>query len=140
MTYKNTDFFIKHPVLSQFFKSQNMQMGNKIFLAMFNFQYSQNNQQEFEQLPNLFLKYSIFFAISETDVGKMQSPLHLPPKSDARFKKQQTSKLPIHLQDKVDRLLDILEYTKLSHLYTKSNNRKKSPSSTSPLFSLKANH
>ena len=49
------------------------------------------------------------YAISKFDVGKVNSPLHLPLKSDAIFKKQQASKVPIHLQDKVDRLLDILE-------------------------------
>ena len=37
------------------------------------------------------------------------APLHLPLKLDAVFKKQRESKVPIHLHDKVDRLLDILE-------------------------------
>ena len=41
--------------------------------------------------------------------GKINSPLHLPLKPDAVFKKQIASKIPIHLHDKVDRLLDILE-------------------------------
>ena len=35
--------------------------------------------------------------------------LHLPLKSDTVFKKQRASKVPIHLHDKVNRLLDILE-------------------------------
>ena len=37
------------------------------------------------------------------------SPLHLPLKPDAVFKKQRARKVPIHLQDKVNRLLDLLE-------------------------------
>ena len=37
------------------------------------------------------------------------SSLHLPLKPDAVFKKQRASKVAIHLHDKVNRLLDILE-------------------------------
>ena len=37
------------------------------------------------------------------------SSLHLPLKPDAVFKKQRASKVPIHLQDKVNRLLELLE-------------------------------
>ena len=39
----------------------------------------------------------------------MSSHLHLPLKPDAVFKKQRATKVPIHLQDKVNRLLEILE-------------------------------
>ena len=49
------------------------------------------------------------YAKSKFDVGKVNSPLHLSLKPDAVFKKQRASKVPIHLQDKVNRLLDILE-------------------------------
>ena len=48
-------------------------------------------------------------ATSKFDVGKISSSLHLPLKPDAVFKKQRASKVPIHLHDKVNRLLDILE-------------------------------
>ena len=40
---------------------------------------------------------------------KINSPLHLALKPDAVFKKQRASKVPIHLRDKVNRLLDNLE-------------------------------
>ena len=55
------------------------------------------------------LKYPTVYATSKFDVGKVNSPLHLPLKPDAVFKKQRASKVPIHLHDKVNRLLDILE-------------------------------
>ena len=46
---------------------------------------------------------------------KYSSSLHLPLKPDAVFKNQRASEIPIHLQDKVNRLLDILEqYEKIS--------------------------
>ena len=76
---------------------------------MFNFHYSQITQKEFDKSAELLLKYPTVYATSKFDVGKTSSPLHLPLKPDAVFKKQRTSKVPIHLQDKVNRLLDILE-------------------------------
>ena len=39
----------------------------------------------------------------------MSSPLHLLLKPDAVFKKQRATKVPIHLQDKVNRLLEVQE-------------------------------
>ena len=76
---------------------------------MFNFQNSQITQKEFDKLAELLLKFPTVYAASKFDVGKNSSPLHLPLKTDAVFKKQRASKVPIHLQDKVNRLLDILE-------------------------------
>ena len=82
---------------------------------MFNFQHSQITQKEFEQLADLLLKYPKVYATSKIFVGKVNLPLLLPLKSDAIFKKQRASKVPIHLQDKDNRLLDILEqYEKFS--------------------------
>ena len=49
------------------------------------------------------------YATSKFDVGKVNSLLHLPLKADAIFKKQRASKVPIHLQNHFNRLLDILE-------------------------------
>ena len=54
---------------------------------MFNFQHSQITQKEFEQLAELLLKYPMVYATSKLDVGKINSPLYLPPKLDAIFKK-----------------------------------------------------
>ena len=76
---------------------------------MFNFQHSQITQNEFDKLADLLLKYPTVYATSKFDVEKINSPLHLPFKLDKVFKKQRASKVPIHLQDKNDRLLDILE-------------------------------
>ena len=61
------------------------------------------------ELAKLLLKYPMVYATSKFDVGRVSSPLHLPLKPDAFFKKQHACKVPIHLQDKVNRLLDILK-------------------------------
>ena len=76
---------------------------------MFNFQHSQIIQNEFDKLAKLLLKYPTVYATSKFDVEKISSPLNLPFKPDAIFKKQRASKVPIHLHDKIKRLLDILE-------------------------------
>ena len=44
---------------------------------MFNFQHSQINQQDFDQVAELFFKYPKVSATSNFDVGKIDSPLHL---------------------------------------------------------------
>ena len=78
---------------------------------MLNFQHSQITQNEFDKLAELLLilKYPTVYATSKFDVGKNSSPLHLPLKPDAVFRKQRASKVPIYLHDKINRLLDILE-------------------------------
>ena len=52
---------------------------------MFNVQQSQITQKEFEQLAELVLKYPMTYTTSKFDVGKVNSPLHLPLKPDAIF-------------------------------------------------------
>ena len=76
---------------------------------MFYFEHSQITQNEFNKLAKQLLKYSTIYATSKYDVGKVSSSLHLPLKPDAVFKKQRAIKVPIHLHDNVNRLLDILE-------------------------------
>ena len=76
---------------------------------MLNFQQNQINQQEFDQLAQLLLKYPMAYTLSEFEVGKIQSSLHFPLKPDKVSKMQRASKVPIHLQETVNRLLDILE-------------------------------
>ena len=66
---------------------------------MFNFQHSQITQIEFDKLAERLLKYSTVYATSKFDVGKISSPLHLPLKLDAVFKKQRASKVPIQVKN-----------------------------------------
>ena len=81
---------------------------------MFNFQHSQITQNEFDQLAKLLKKKNpTVYATSKLDVGKISSSLDLPLKLDAIFKKQRASKVPIHLNDKVNKLFDILEQNEI---------------------------
>ena len=117
---RNTDYFTKTPYFNSTFKKSHYTEQQQHFLTMFNFQHSQLTQNEFEKLADLLLRYPTVYATSKFDVGKKISPLHLPLKLDAVFKKQRASKVPIHLHDKVNRLLDILEqYTIRNHISSK---------------------
>ena len=107
---RNTDYFTKTPYFKPTFNITNNTKEQQNFLTMFNFQHSQITQDEFDILAKQLLKYSTVYATSKFDVGIISSSLHLPLKPDAVFKKQRASKVPIHLHDKVNRLLiDILE-------------------------------
>ena len=59
---------------------------------MFNFQHSQLTQNELDKLAKLLLKNPTVYATSKFDVGKISSPLHLPLKPGAIFKKQEQAK------------------------------------------------
>ena len=100
-----------------------IQKINRKFLTMFNFQHSQITQDEFDKLAKQLIKYSSVYATSKFDFGKINSSLHLPLKPDAVFKKQRASKVPIHLHDKVNRLLDILEQYNIISPVNKENNQ-----------------
>ena len=106
---RNTDYFTKTPYFKPTFKISHYTEQQQKFLTMFNFQHSQLTQNEFEKLADFFLRYPTVYATSKFDLGKINSPLHLPLKPDAVFKKQRANKVPIHLHDKVNRLLDMLE-------------------------------
>ena len=106
---RNADYFTKTPYFKPTFKISHYTDQQQKFLTMFNFQHSQLTQNEFEKLADLLLKYPKVYATSKLDVGKINSPLHLPLKPDAVFKIQRAIKVSIHLYDKVNRLLDILE-------------------------------
>ena len=106
---RNTDYFTKTPYFKPDFNIRNYTEDQQKFLTMFNFQHSQITQNEFDKLAKQLIKYSSVYATSKIDVGKVSSSLHLPLKPNAVFKKQKASKVPIHLHDKVNRLLNILK-------------------------------
>ena len=83
------------------------------FLRMFNFQTSQLNQKELTQLADSSLKYPNAYATSNFNAKKIHSPLNLPLKPEAVFKNQSVSEVPIHLQDEINRLLNILEQNEI---------------------------
>ena len=86
------------------------------------------------------MKYPKAYATSKFDVEKVNSPLLLPLKLDAVFKKHQAIKVPIHLQDKVNRLLDILEQYEIISPVKKEEQPKGNTFISPPFFLAKENH
>ena len=76
---------------------------------MFDFQHSYSTQQEFEKVVSIILEYKQIYATTKFDVGKTKVKLTLPMKKDAIFRKQRISKVPIHLRERIQKLLDVLQ-------------------------------
>ena len=104
---------------------------------MFNFQLSQINQNKINQLAELLLKQPMFYSTSKLYVRKLHSLLHLPLKLDAVFKNEREIKVPIHLQDKVNRFLDILEHYEIITPVNKEEQLKSNPFINPIIFLLK---
>ena len=93
----------------------------KDFVLMFDFQNSHLTQEEFEKVVTIILHYKQVYETTKFDVGKLKVKLNLPMKKDAIFKKQRISKVPIHLRERIQKLLDIFKNTTSLHLLTKNN-------------------
>ena len=76
---------------------------------MFNFQYSQIKQNKFDKLAELLYNIEQFMQNPNSMLEKVVHHYFYILKPDAVFRKQRASKVPLHLQDKVNTLLDILE-------------------------------
>ena len=81
----------------------------KKIIQMFDFQHSHLTQEEFEKVVTTILQYKQVYATTKFDVGRTKVKLNLPMKKDAIFKKQRISKVPIHLRERIQKLLDILK-------------------------------
>ena len=79
-----TDNAISINMIQLSIHSRTAKISYNVQLSTLNFQIT---QKEFEQLADLLLKYPKAYATSKFDVGKLNSPLHLPLKPDAVFKK-----------------------------------------------------
>ena len=82
--------------------------SEKELIQMFDFQHSHLTQSEFEKVVTIILDYRDVYATTQFDVGKTKVKLNLPIKKDAIFKKQRISKVPIHLRERIQKLLDVL--------------------------------
>ena len=137
---RNTEYFTKIPHFKPTLKISHYTEQTQKFLTLFIFQNSQLTQDAFEKLADLLLRYPTVYATSKFYVGKLNSLLHLPLKPDSVFKKQRASKVPIHLHDKVNRLLNILGQYEIISPVNKEEQPKRTPLLTLLFFSPKENH
>ena len=83
--------------------------SEKEFIQMFDFQHAHLTQEEFEKIVTIILEYKQVYATTKFYVGKKKVKLNLPMKKDAIFKKQRISKVPVHLRERIQKLLDVLK-------------------------------
>ena len=76
---------------------------------MFDFQHSHLTQNKFEKVVTIILENRQVYATTKFDVGKTKVKLNLPIKKDAIFKEQRISKVPLHLRERIQKLLDVLK-------------------------------
>ena len=56
----------------------------------------------------MLIEDQVVYSHHKYDIGKTKHKFHIPLKKDAIFKKQRPSKIPVHLRDKLDKLMDEL--------------------------------
>ena len=108
-TIEQLSTFEKKPNFKCKCKLEKYTETEKEFIKMFDFQHSHLTQQQFEKVKTIILKYKQVYATAKFDVGKTKVKLNLPMKTDAIFKKQRISKVPIHLREPIQKLLDVLK-------------------------------
>ena len=114
-TIEQVATFERKPNLKCKFNINKYTESEKEFIQMFDFQHSHLTQIEFEKVVTIILDYRQVYATTKFDVGKTKVKLNLPIKKDAIFKKQRISKVPIHLREQIQKLLDVLKITTLLH-------------------------
>ena len=76
------------------------------FLSDFDFTKSDISDDEFADLIQMLIEDQDVYSHHKYDIGKTKHKFHIPLKKDATFKKQRPSKIPVHLRDKLDKLMD----------------------------------
>ena len=88
--------------------------NDREFKQMLDFQHSHLTQEQFDKVVEIILKYRNVYATTKFDDGKTKIKLNLPMKKDVIFKNQRASKVPIHLRDRIQKLLDVLKKYNIS--------------------------
>ena len=75
------------------------------FLAKFNWQDTDLLQHEFKELCITLIKNKECYAQNKYDIGNPDLEYHITLKKDAKLDKQRMSRVPVQLEDKLDKLL-----------------------------------
>ena len=78
------------------------------FLDNFDFPQIDLADDELFQLIKIILQDNDVYSHHKYDIGRTKHKFHIPLKKEATFKKQRPSKIPIHLSDKLEKLMDKL--------------------------------
>ena len=101
--------FEKKPIFKCKFNLNKYTDTKKSFIQIFDLQHLHLTQYKFERVVTIILTYKQVYTTTKFDVGKTKIKLNIPMKKDAIFKKQRTSKVQIHLRERIQKLLDVLK-------------------------------
>ena len=79
------------------------------YVKHFDFQYSDITDYEMPLLIDMLIDSKDVYSLHKFDVGKTRQKFHVTLKPNVELKRQRASKLPLHLKDKLEKLLTQLK-------------------------------
>ena len=79
------------------------------YVEQFDFQYSDMTDNEMTLLIDLLIDSENVYSLHKFDVGKTRQKFHVTLKPNVELKRQRASKVPLHLKDKLEKLLTQLK-------------------------------
>ena len=75
------------------------------YVKQFDFQYSDTTDNEMTLLIDMLIDSKDVYSLHKFDVGKTRQKFHVTLKPNVELKRQRASKVPLHLKDKLEKLL-----------------------------------
>ena len=79
------------------------------YVKQFDFQYSDITDNEMPLLIDMLIDSKDVYSLHKFDVGKTRQKFHVTLKPNVELKRQRASKVPLHLKDKLEKLLSQLK-------------------------------
>ena len=83
----------------------------KDFIKQFDFQYTDLEDEELVMLIDMIIDSRDVYSQHKFDIGKTKQKFHVTLKPNSELRKQRPSKVPLHLKDKLEKLLGQLQET-----------------------------
>ena len=83
----------------------------KDFFKQFDFQYTDLEDEEFVMLIDMIIDSRDVYSQHKFDIGQTKQKFHVTLKPNSELRKQRPSKVPLHLKDKLEKLLGQLQET-----------------------------
>ena len=79
------------------------------YVKQFDFQYSDIKDNEMTRLIDMLIDSKDVYSLQKLDLGKTRQKFHVTIKPNVELKRQRASKVPLHLKDKLEKLLKQLK-------------------------------
>ena len=98
---------LNNRLVEHFLQNQSKELVD--YIKEFGFQYSDITDEEMTLLIDMLLDYWDIYSRHKFDVGKTRQKFHVTLKPKAELKRQRPSKVPLHLKEKLEKLLTQLK-------------------------------